>query len=538
MPGLRRLRDPRRGAGFMPELGLARERIVFVSGIGCAARFPYYMQTYGMHSIHGRAPAIATGLSTSRPDLSVWVVTGDGDALSIGGNHLIHALRRNVNLTILLFNNQVYGLTKGQYSPTSPVGQRTGSTPMGSIDHPFNPLSVALGAEATFVARAIDTDRKHLTEVLRAAAQHRGAAFVEIFQNCNIYNDGAFDPVREDKDNRIYLRHGEPIRFGAEGERGVVRNADGSRGGRRGRGRRGRVARHDEHAEEPSLAFALSGSRCRRSARRRSASSATSSARLRRPDERAGRGSARRTWRGRAAALLQSGDHLAGRVVPAFRRAAAPRGTSRSSAATSEVTTHTTPVTENASSVPPTSASQPATSPPTGVKPANANSHRAEYASRSSSGDDSWMSDWLLAVQSVKQTPVTNRSAAETAIVSCGARASSAMPNPSVPSSSTFQLARASAADRRAPTRAPVPKLAERIPNTSGPAPSVSDASTGTSTWKLKPTVLRIIPISSTSRRRGECQANSIPSRAPARIVGRSSVRSGRTRMAASARGS
>jgi 2-oxoglutarate ferredoxin oxidoreductase subunit beta len=244
---------------FMPELGLARERIVFVSGIGCAARFPYYMQAYGMHSIHGRAPAIATGLSTSRPDLSVWVVTGDGDALSIGGNHLIHALRRNVNLRILLFNNQVYGLTKGQYSPTSPVGQRTGSTPMGSIDHPFNPLSVALGAEATFVARAIDTDRKHLTEVLRRAAEHRGAAFVEILQNCNIYNDGVFDPVREDADNRIYLRHGEPIRFGADGERGVVRNEDGSCAvvdlAEVGEDA---LLRHDEHAEEPSLAFALS----------------------------------------------------------------------------------------------------------------------------------------------------------------------------------------------------------------------------------------------------------------------------------------
>jgi 2-oxoglutarate/2-oxoacid ferredoxin oxidoreductase subunit beta len=245
--------------GFMPELGLARERIVFVSGIGCAARFPYYMQAYGMHSIHGRAPAIATGLSTSRPDLSVWVVTGDGDALSIGGNHLIHALRRNVNLRILLFNNQVYGLTKGQYSPTSPVGQRTGSTPMGSIDHPFNPLSVALGAESTFVARAIDTDRKHLTEVLRRAAEHRGAAFVEILQNCNIYNDGVFDPVREDADNRIYLQHGEPIRFGSEGARGVVRNEDGSCAvvdvAEVGEDA---LLRHDEHAQEPSLAFALS----------------------------------------------------------------------------------------------------------------------------------------------------------------------------------------------------------------------------------------------------------------------------------------
>ena len=245
--------------GFMPELGIAREQIVFVSGIGCAARFPYYMQSYGMHSIHGRAPAIATGLSTSRPDLSVWVVTGDGDALSIGGNHLIHALRRNVNLRILLFNNQVYGLTKGQYSPTSPVGQRTGSTPMGSIDHPFNPLSVVLGAEATFVARAIDTDRKHLTEVLRRAAHHRGAAFVEILQNCNIYNDGVFDAVREDAANRIYLRHGEPIRFGADEGRGVIRNVDGScavvDAGEAGEDA---LLRHDEHAEEPSLAFALS----------------------------------------------------------------------------------------------------------------------------------------------------------------------------------------------------------------------------------------------------------------------------------------
>ena len=183
--------------GFMPELGIPREKIVFVSGIGCSSRFPYYMNTYGMHSIHGRAPAIATGLASSRQDLAVWVVTGDGDALSIGGNHLIHALRRNVNLKLLLFNNQVYGLTKGQYSPTSPRGQRSGSTPMGSIDEPFNPLAVAIGAEATFVARAIDTDRKHVAEVLRRAAAHRGAAFVEILQNCNIYNDGAFDAVRE-----------------------------------------------------------------------------------------------------------------------------------------------------------------------------------------------------------------------------------------------------------------------------------------------------------------------------------------------------
>ena len=242
---------------FMPELDVPKEKIVFVSGIGCAARFPYYMETYGMHSIHGRAPAIATGLSTSRPDLSVWVVTGDGDALSIGGNHLIHALRRNVNIKILLFNNEIYGLTKGQYSPTSPLGKRTKSTPMGSLDYPFNPLSIAIGAEASFVARAIDTDRAHLTSILRAAADHRGAAFVEIFQNCNIYNDGAFDFVREDKTNRIYLEHGEPIRFGEDRENGVCQRPDGSV----------EVVDvtdesellvHDAHHPEPSLAFALS----------------------------------------------------------------------------------------------------------------------------------------------------------------------------------------------------------------------------------------------------------------------------------------
>src|SRR6185436_13090234 len=182
----------------------------FVSGIGCAARFPYYMQTYGMHSIHGRAPAIATGLATSRPDLSVWVVTGDGDALSIGGNHLIH------------------GLTKGQYSPTSELGKVTKTTPMGSLDYPFNPVSLAIGAEATFVARTIDTDKKHQTEVLRRAAAHKGTAFVEIYQNCNIFNDGAFDAVKEHKENQIRLEHGQPIRFGEDGQRGVIQRADGS----------------------------------------------------------------------------------------------------------------------------------------------------------------------------------------------------------------------------------------------------------------------------------------------------------------------
>jgi 2-oxoglutarate/2-oxoacid ferredoxin oxidoreductase subunit beta len=238
---------------FMPELGIPRERIVFVSGIGCAARFPYYMQTYGMHSIHGRAPAIATGLATARPDLSVWVVTGDGDALSIGGNHLIHALRRNVDFKLLLFNNQIYGLTKGQYSPTSERGKVTKSTPLGSVDHPFNPLSVAIGAEASFVARAIDTDKKELTEVLRAAASHKGTAFVEVLQNCNIYNDGAFDFVREDKENRIYLRQGEEVRWG---DKGVRLSPDGS--AEVVAADDGPLLVHDATRKEPSVAFALS----------------------------------------------------------------------------------------------------------------------------------------------------------------------------------------------------------------------------------------------------------------------------------------
>jgi 2-oxoglutarate ferredoxin oxidoreductase subunit beta len=205
---------------FLPTLGLRRENMVFVSGIGCSSRFPYYLETYGMHSIHGRAPAIATGLAVTRPDLSVWVVTGDGDALSIGGNHLIHALRRNVNLKILLFNNRIYGLTKGQYSPTSEEGKITKSTPMGSVDHPFNPISLALGAEATFVGRALDSDRKGLTAVLQAAAAHRGTALVEIFQDCPIFNDGSFDVLRrgEEAASRVIpLQHGAPIRFGPAG---------------------------------------------------------------------------------------------------------------------------------------------------------------------------------------------------------------------------------------------------------------------------------------------------------------------------------
>ncbi|MEU6557949.1 2-oxoacid:ferredoxin oxidoreductase subunit beta [Streptomyces sp. NPDC046915] len=249
--------------GFMPELGLAKENIVFVSGIGCSSRFPYYMNTYGMHSIHGRAPAIATGLATSRRDLSVWVVTGDGDALSIGGNHLIHALRRNVNLKILLFNNRIYGLTKGQYSPTSEVGKITKSTPMGSLDSPFNPISLTVGAGASFVARTVDSDREHLTGVLRAAAAHRGTALVEIYQNCSIFNDGAFTALKDKQQAQeavIRLEHGRPIRFGPDDTRGVVRDR------RTGDlevvtvtpDNQADVLVHDAHATSPTTAFALS----------------------------------------------------------------------------------------------------------------------------------------------------------------------------------------------------------------------------------------------------------------------------------------
>ena len=246
---------------LMPELGVEPHDTVFISGIGCSSRFPYYMNTYGMHSIHGRAPAIATGVAVARPDLDVWVITGDGDGLSIGGNHLIHALRRNVNLTILMFNNRIYGLTKGQYSPTSEVGKVTKSTPFGSIDQPFNPLSVALGAEATFVARTHDLDRKHMIEVFRQAHEHRGASFVEIYQNCNVFNDGQFNDItkRSVRDEMmIDLVHGEPILFGADRQRGVMMAADGHL-------RIVDVADvgldqilvHDMHHPYPSLAFAL-----------------------------------------------------------------------------------------------------------------------------------------------------------------------------------------------------------------------------------------------------------------------------------------
>jgi len=247
---------------LLPELDVRPENLVFVSGIGCAARFPYYMNVYGLHGIHGRAPAIATGVALARPDLDVWVIGGDGDMFSIGGNHLIHSLRRNVNLTMLMFNNQIYGLTKGQYSPTSEIGKITKSSPFGSLDTPFNPVSVALGAEATFVARTHDLDRKHMVEVFRRAHEHRGASFVEVYQNCNVFNDGAFSAVTGKEvrpDMLIELHHGEPVRFGANGEHGVILNrfgecevvevADVGED---------RILVHDEHRTDPTLAFALS----------------------------------------------------------------------------------------------------------------------------------------------------------------------------------------------------------------------------------------------------------------------------------------
>ncbi len=209
---------------IMPDLGVPRENVVFISGIGCSSRFPYYMNTYGFHSIHGRAPAIASGLKISRPDLSVWVITGDGDGLSIGGNHLIHALRRNVGLKILLFNNRIYGLTKGQYSPTSEMGKVTKSTPLGSVDYPFNPIAVAMGVDASFVARSIDIEAKHLQDILRRAHQHPGGAFLEILQNCNIFNDGAWESLTDKaskSDTVLMLEHGKPLIFGKNRDRGV-----------------------------------------------------------------------------------------------------------------------------------------------------------------------------------------------------------------------------------------------------------------------------------------------------------------------------
>ncbi len=211
----------------MPELGIPREKIVFVSGIGCSSRFPYYMNTYGFHSIHGRAPAIATGIKCANPDLSVWVITGDGDALSIGGNHFIHAIRRNLDINYILFNNRIYGLTKGQYSPTSEFGKKTKSTPLGTIDYPINPLSLAIASESTFVARSIDIDVKHLGSVVEAAAKHKGISFIEVYQNCNIFNDHAFDSFAERSvrnDRVLYLEHGKPMIFGKDRNQGIRMN--------------------------------------------------------------------------------------------------------------------------------------------------------------------------------------------------------------------------------------------------------------------------------------------------------------------------
>ncbi|MBX3646118.1 MAG: 2-oxoacid:ferredoxin oxidoreductase subunit beta [Rhodocyclaceae bacterium] len=248
---------------LMPTLGIPRENFAFISGIGCSSRFPYYMETYGMHSIHGRAPAVASGLKLARPEMSVWVVTGDGDALAIGGNHFIHAMRRNIGLKIILLNNRIYGLTKGQYSPTSQMGMKTKTTPQGSIDRPFSPVAVALGAGATFVARTVDSDLAHMAGVLKRAAEHEGTAFVEIFQNCIVFNDGAYDAITDKSvrdDARVMLEHGKPLIYGKDrskairlrglepevvtlGEDGIT-EAD--------------VVHHDETAEHSGLAFFLS----------------------------------------------------------------------------------------------------------------------------------------------------------------------------------------------------------------------------------------------------------------------------------------
>jgi 2-oxoglutarate ferredoxin oxidoreductase subunit beta len=247
----------------MPELGVSREKIVFISGIGCSSRFPYYMNTFGFHTIHGRAPAIATGLKVSRPDLMVWVATGDGDALSIGGNHLLHVLRRNVDLKIVMFNNRIYGLTKGQYSPTSEVGKRVKSAPMGAPDHPINPLSLALGADATFVARTLDTNTRHLVAMLERAAAHKGTAFVEVYQNCNIYNDGAFAHIADKEvidDRTLVLEHGKPMLFGKDRNRGIRLNGLDPEVVTLGEGgiTENDILCHDESKPESNLAYILS----------------------------------------------------------------------------------------------------------------------------------------------------------------------------------------------------------------------------------------------------------------------------------------
>ncbi len=243
-------------------LGIPREKFVFISGIGCSSRFPYYMNTYGFHTIHGRAPAIATGLKLARPDLSVWVITGDGDGLSIGGNHLIHAIRRNMDLKIILFNNEIYGLTKGQYSPTSRIGTRTKSSPLGSIDTPLRPLSLALGADATFVARTLDVDINHLTETLKRAAAHKGTAFVEVYQNCKIFNDGVFEYATDKSvkaENVLHLQHGRPLVFGKDRNKGIRLHGLNPEVVELGNGiALDDLLVHDEKADEPSLAYLLS----------------------------------------------------------------------------------------------------------------------------------------------------------------------------------------------------------------------------------------------------------------------------------------
>ncbi|MGI8995178.1 MAG: 2-oxoacid:ferredoxin oxidoreductase subunit beta [Pyrinomonadaceae bacterium] len=247
----------------MPELGIPREKIVFVSGIGCSSRFPYYMNTYGFHSIHGRAPAVATGIKAANPELSVWVITGDGDALSIGGNHFIHAIRRNLDMNYILFNNRIYGLTKGQYSPTSELGKKTKSTPMGVIDHPINPLSMAIASEATFVARSLDIDVKHLGATVQAAARHKGVSFVEVYQNCNIFNDGAFDYFADRSvrtDHMIYLEHGQPMVFGKNRDRGIRMNGaqpEVVQLGDETSLTENDLLVHDIHLTDPSVAFML-----------------------------------------------------------------------------------------------------------------------------------------------------------------------------------------------------------------------------------------------------------------------------------------
>jgi len=246
----------------LPNLGIPQEKLCFISGIGCSSRFPYYVNTYGLHSIHGRAPAIATGFKSVRPDMTVWVITGDGDGLSIGGNHLMHAIRRNLDVNIILFNNRIYGLTKGQYSPTSPLGKVTKSTPMGAIDNPLHPLSIAIGCEASFVARSIDVNIKHLSMVLQRAAEHRGTAFVEVYQNCNIFNDGAFKYAtdRDTKaDHVIELEHGKPLKFGKDLEKGIRLNGIVPEVVELGKGiTDDDLLFHDEQATEPTLAYLLS----------------------------------------------------------------------------------------------------------------------------------------------------------------------------------------------------------------------------------------------------------------------------------------